>query len=291
MEIAAPLVSPLNKYYPTALLDEHGKAISLPKLSGKLEFIGSDVYKLYLIREPKMTKNLENCQDYALISVKGNGDRKVVIADGVSNAVGSQSVANLISHKTIEALLSLDDQDIDISTVIGILEADNLDLACSFFRERFMRELEESIKLRMHKEVVVRQVDKGAYGSSTLSFMRLQKNILDICMYGTGGYLILRGNEIISSYGKKEKRPPQIMVNCKFESKEIHLMSIEAEKGDVAVMFTDGLFGLGNSGIEEFVEKIKKNMISKVDIVESLVESFNEVPAYDDKTLSIFEVT
>ncbi len=243
MEIEAQLVSPLNKYYPNALLDEHGRIISVAKAIPGGECLGDNDRALAIFRQSKRGKNISDCQDYGLFCAHENGNRKVVIADGVSSTVAAQSVANLITHRTMKGLLAMDGKPLDKDAIFEILENDNLDLACRFFREKFMTELAESIRLNLHKEKYINNADMGFYGATTLSYMRLEDEDLDILIYGTGGYLVFRNNEIVASYGKKEKKPAQIAVDGKLERNRIHSFSMKVKKGDFAIMFTDGLFG------------------------------------------------
>ncbi len=291
MEIEAPIVTPLNKYYPTALLDESGNVISLAKLIPNGEMLVDNERKLLMLRQAKITKDLPNCQDYGLMSAGADGSRKVVIADGVSNTIAGQSVANLIAHKTMRELNEMDGRAIDTDAVIAILEDSSVLVACRFFGEKFMQEWGECVSRNLHKENVIKNAENGSYGSSTLSFMRLQGDTLDICQYGTGGYLVFRNNVIIASHGNKDKQPAQIAVNRELDFPEIHLKSMKVEKGDIAVSFTDGLFGRGISVIEEFTSRIKKYLETGETIYVAVFKAFDEVIAYDDKTLSLFEVT
>lgn len=147
MEIEANRVSPIEQYYPTVLMDEHGKIISTALFVNGCECLFGDEHKVAMFRRSKSRKTIANCQDFGLISAKKNGDRKVVIADGVSAAVGSQSVANIVTHETMNSLKSYDGREIDRSDVFRILEDANLDLACMFLAEKFMEEVEECVKL------------------------------------------------------------------------------------------------------------------------------------------------
>lgn len=290
MEIEANRVSPIEQYYPIALIDEDGKVILSAQFINGCECLFGDEWMVAMFRRCKRNKQMANCQDYGLISAKKNGDRKIVIADGVSSAVCAQSVANIMTHKIMDSLKHYDGKEIDKDAVFRILEDGNLDLACMFLAEEFAVELEECVKLGLHKKSYVDNAGHGHVGSATLSFMRLEGENLDIGMYGTGGYLIFRENKLIERYGNKEKRPAQIGINRGITSKDIHLNSVKVQKGDVAILFTDGLFGLGDTDIQNFIDKILKHLDSDKTIHRSIYLAFNEVDASDDKTLSILQV-
>ena len=106
MEIEAQLVSPLNKYYPNALLDEHGRIISVAKAIPGGECLGDNDRALAIFRQSKRGKNISDCQDYGLFCAHENGNRKVVIADGVSSTVAAQRWQT--DARTMKGLLAMD---------------------------------------------------------------------------------------------------------------------------------------------------------------------------------------
>lgn len=82
----------------------------------------------------------------------------------------------------------------------------------------------------------------------------------------------------------------EIGVNQGITSRDIHLKSVKVQEGDLAILFTDGLFGLGRSDIKDFIYKIMDHLEDGKTIYKAIFLAFNEVDGSDDKTLSILQV-
>ena len=153
-----------------------------------------------------------------------------------------------------------------------------------------MGELAECIKLDLHKPQSIRVVERGGYGSSTLTFMRLEDENLDLCLFGSGGYLIFRDNILIESYGSKPRCPPQIAINGSLIASDMHLKRVKVQKDDVAVLFSDGLFGKKKSDLDQLIYLIAKHFLTEEDINRAIFSAFQDVACDDDKTLAILHV-
>ncbi len=131
----AERVTALPKYYPIFCIDGDKCEVRGAQIVSRRDMTEDCVYdeseRCVMVRLAGHGVGLDKCQDYGCLSI-GEGIKKAVVADGVSCAVASQSVANLVTHKTIDALQRLGGKSIDEQTMRGILSEVHLDVAVKF---------------------------------------------------------------------------------------------------------------------------------------------------------------
>ncbi|MBI4127210.1 protein phosphatase 2C domain-containing protein [Candidatus Peregrinibacteria bacterium] len=295
--LEAGRVTALPQYYPTFLIDESDGRKRSARKPTSLKLVGVDCIfsssqDSVLLRRAGHGVGLDVCQDYAGLSIGADGKRRIaVMADGVSCAVASQSVANIVTHKAMELLRELGENILDEKTALRVIETVHLDLAARFDRKLLMPELEEGYAQHFAADECREAVRRGGYGASTLSFMVLNGDRVDACMFGSEVFLIFRNNELIVRHANKAKCPSQLAAANSFDPKEIVLRSANVQKGDVVVLGTDGFLRRGVvDDAEALIAIIDQKIKDGYTLSQALYEVFLNFPSRDDRTMIVLYV-
>lgn len=287
----AERVTALPKYYPTFCIDEDKGEVQGAQIISPggmtVDCVYDEAQKCVMFRQAGHGVGLDKCQDYGALSI-GGGIKRAVVADGVSCAVASQSVANLVTHKTIDGLQRLGGKSIDEQTMRGILSEAHLDVAVKFDVRLLEAELDEGFKQHFAGYSVAQAAREKAYGSSTLSFMVVNGGNADIGMFGSGAYIIFRDGRAVKSYASKERCPAQVVPNMDMSLEKMRLFHEEVLPDDVLVLMSDGLLNRGQvEDAGEFIRMVEKIMATGATLYQSLYRVFLKFPSKDDKTMAV----
>lgn len=301
----AESVNALNKYYPTAILDSVGSVLSEPTFSVSDNFTRVDFSQIesvsdfdgnsVILREAGHNVGLDQCQDYALISVDENtGERCAVLADGISCTIAGQSVANILCHFAIEGLRELKNTELDAETAEYFFMDAWAEVLKRFDLDNLKPQLAAAFEKHFAKERSEDTARNGHYGGSTLSFMREKDGKLEVAMLGTGAFLVFREGYACFEYGDKSTSSGQINIGMVFRPEHVKFFSIPVQPGDIAVMISDGMIrGFEAKDCRSFVkdlEMARDEVPMGATFMDVLKQTFRNKTNGDDKTMIILKI-
>jgi serine/threonine protein phosphatase PrpC len=192
------------------------------------------------LKNPKLafrrigSDGLESCQDCWGLNTDDNGKKTIAVADGVGQAL----CGGWAAQSALEMLCT------DFNGSLDKIKPFNLN--------DFNQELDSHLSSSLIKDVWRQKIDQGQIAAATFAACQISEDSLSYRKLGDAGLAIFRPTQpgqaevVFASLGKAaEKTPDQVSWNQDKNQWQVkgaeETGNIEVQKGDVVLLFSDGL--------------------------------------------------